>query len=54
MLPVGEYVVDGDDAVGSARTAVVYDGGVGLDPDPAAGLGQPSVVPAARLPFVQH
>jgi hypothetical protein len=54
MLSVREYVVDGDDAVGSAGSAVVHDGGVGLDPDPSAGLGQPSVVPAARLPLVQH
>jgi hypothetical protein len=54
MLPVRKYVVDGDNAVGAARAAVVHDGGVGLDPDPAAGLGQPSVVTAARLALVQH
>ncbi len=54
MFPVGEYIVDGDDAVGATRAAVVHDGGVGLDPDPTAGLGQPAVVPAARLALVQH
>ncbi len=54
MLPVGEDVVDGDDAVGTAGAAVVDDGGVGLDPDPAARLCEPAVVARVGLTLMQH
>ena len=54
VLPVCEHVVDGHDAVGAAGAAVVDDGGVGLDPDPTARVGQPAVVAAVSLALVQH
>jgi len=47
-------VVDGDDAVGSRRAAVVDDGGVALDPHPAAAPSQPPVVLGRRLALQQH
>ena len=54
VLSVCEHIVDGHDAVGAAGAAVVDDGGVGLDPDPTARVGQPAVVAAVRLALVQH
>lgn len=49
-----ENVVDADDTVRSGRAAVVHDGGVTLDPDPAAALGQEAVVPGGHLTLQQH
>ena len=54
MLLLTEHVVDGHDTVGPGTPGVVDDGGVGLDPDPAATSGQPAVISGAGLALVEE
>ena len=49
-----EDIVDADDAVRAGRAAVVNDGCITLNPDPASRLGQETVVLSGDLTFHQH
>ncbi len=49
-----ENVVDADDAVRSGWSAVVYNGCITLNPNPATVLGQETVVLRCDLAFHQH
>lgn len=49
-----EDVVDTDDAVGSGWSAVVHNGCITLNPDPATVFGQETVVLSCDLTFHQH
>lgn len=49
-----ENIIDTHDAVRSGGAAVVHHGGIALHPDPAAQLGQQSVVLGGDLTLHEH